>query len=849
MPENPNAIHDLANPEGTITFTYHNWHARISAVNDHIVRLTVTSADSWPTQPSIPAAVTTQKHADATVATGGSGQEYQTPIVINHDSQALVLSGNTAALGNYLLTITDGSLSIAAGQDLLVRQSLPQLVSADAASADPDSDVKTAHWSTTIKTRPHAHYFGGGTQNGIVTLNDRLIQIRNENRWTLGGVSSPVPFFWSTTGYGFLSNTFTPGTYDFSNPHFGARLLHEDAVYDGYLILGQTPTAIIHGYHELTGLPALMPRFTFYPAHFNAYNRDYWVAVTPDSSGAVQFEDGNWYKEYQPVNPETFNTGYRPGTITVAGQTLIPNVYGSGNVTFTDADASGNPKSAIHESLNGEHDYQFSARAVIDRYQNAGYPLGWLLPNDGYGAGYGQTNSFSGDLANLAQFIEYARAHGVATGLWTQKAVKPQNPEQPAKGERDLNAEIAAGVRALKTDVAWVGEGYTFGLNATTKAASALNDAGLRPAIVTLDGWAGSQRSSLIWTGDQAGSNWRNIKSHIGSYLSSGLSGNPNIASDVDGIYAGSDPIVQTRDLQWKAFTPTFFAMDGWGDVAKHLGLEFGDQTAAINRAYLEYHTSLVPFLYSLAANARLTGQPIMRPTWWLEQNDYTYSDDLNDQLLLGDAFLIAPITTPYHQDERGNAERASVYLPTGDWTDFWSGREYNGGTTISNVPAPLGQTPIFVRAGSIVPLVAPHMTPDQLPNTRRLDYYPGYNQSSFVQYDDDGQTPAYAHGKQAQTRIDAIMDDGDTVHITIHATTGTFAGQELRQATTVFIPCSTEPRYSVVQMNGELINVPKRFGMRAGDPFAAMRTETGFTIEIPAVNISANTFEIEVGL
>jgi hypothetical protein len=118
---------------------------------------------------------------------------------------------------------------------------------------------------------------------------------------------------------------------------------------------------LLHGYHELTGLPNLNPTFSYYPAHFNAYNRDYWVPVTPASAGAIRFEDGRWYKEYQPLNPQTFNLGYRPGAITVAGQSLVPNVYGNGNVTFTEPDAAGMPRRALRETLNGEHDRQFSA--------------------------------------------------------------------------------------------------------------------------------------------------------------------------------------------------------------------------------------------------------------------------------------------------------------------------------------------------------------------------------------------------------------------------------------------------------------------------------------------------------
>lgn len=121
--------------------------------------------------------------------------------------------------------------------------------------------------------------------------------------------------------------------------------------------------------------------------------------------------------------------------------------------------------------------------------------------------------------------------------------------------------------------MAWVGAGYTFGLNGIAKAAQTLTAVHKkRPFILTVDGWAGTQRFASVWTGDQAGSDWQNIRFQIPTYLSAGLSGNSNIGSDIDGIYSGDNPVIQTRDLQWKSFTPLQLVMDGWGSRAKDLG-------------------------------------------------------------------------------------------------------------------------------------------------------------------------------------------------------------------------------------------------------------------------------------
>lgn len=178
--------------------------------------------------------------------------------------------------------------------------------------------------------------------------------------------------------------------------------------------------SLLNDFYQLTGNPVLLPKFGFYEGHLNAYNRDYWKE---DEKG-ILFEDGKRYKESQKDN------------------------------------------GGIKESLNGEkNNYQFSARAVIDRYKNQDMPLGWLLPNDGYGAGYGQTETLDGNIANLKSLGDYARKNGVEIGLWTQSDLHPKEGVS-ALLQRDIVKEVRdAGVRVLKTDVAWVGAGYSFGLN------------------------------------------------------------------------------------------------------------------------------------------------------------------------------------------------------------------------------------------------------------------------------------------------------------------------------------------------------------------------------------------------
>lgn len=119
--------------------------------------------------------------------------------------------------------------------------------------------------------------------------------------------------------------------------------------------------------------------------------------------------------------------------------------------------------------------------------------------------GYGQTETLDGNIANLKSLGDYARKNGVEIGLWTQSDLHPKEGVS-ALLQRDIVKEVRdAGVRVLKTDVAWVGAGYSFGLNGVADVGHIMpyygNDG--RPFIISLDGWAGTQRYAGIWSGDQ----------------------------------------------------------------------------------------------------------------------------------------------------------------------------------------------------------------------------------------------------------------------------------------------------------------------------------------------------------
>lgn len=608
----------------------------------------------------------------------------------------------------------------------------------------------------TLREAPGEYFYGGGVQNGRFSHKGKAIAIENTNNWTDGGVASPTPFYWSTGGYGFMWHTFAKGSYDFGAAEPNTVLLSHDTDYlDVFLMVDDGAVPLLNDFYQLTGNPVLLPKFGFYEGHLNAYNRDYWKET---AEGGILYEDGKRYKESQTDN------------------------------------------GGVKESLNGEkNNYQFSARAVIDRYNAYDMPLGWVLPNDGYGAGYGQTSTLDGNIENLKAFGEYARSKGVEIGLWTQSDLHPKEGVE-ALLQRDIVKEVRdAGVRVLKTDVAWVGAGYSFGLNGVADVGQIMpyygNDA--RPFIISLDGWAGTQRYAGIWSGDQTGGNWEYIRFHVPTYIGSGLSGQPNICSDMDGIFGGKNVPVNVRDFQWKMFTSMQLNMDGWGANPKY-PQALGEPATSINRWYLKMRSEWMPYLYTASREA-VDGKPLVRALFLDYPNDYTMGKATQYEFLCGPSVLVAPVYQATKMDKDGNDIRNGIYLPEGKWVDYFTGDVYEGGRILNNFDVPLWKLPVFVKSGSILPMTKPNNNPSQIdPGYRAYEIYAD-GHSTFKEYDDDGVTQQYLSGRCANTLVESRVEKGKLI-VTVHPTEASYEEFVDRKQTDLRINVTAAPKKVVLK-------------------------------------------------
>ncbi|MDQ3802969.1 MAG: glycoside hydrolase family 31 protein [Acidobacteriota bacterium] len=216
-----------------------------------------------------------------------------------------------------------------------------------------------------------------------------------------------------------------------------------------------------------------------------------------------------------------------------------------------------------------------------------------------------------------------------------------------------------------------------------------------RPFVLTRAGYAGVQRYSAVWTGDNVAS-WDHLRLSIPMLTNLGVSGVPFVGADVGGFSGNPSPELYARWTQAAALTP-FLRSHSEANSKPHEPYSFGPEFTDINRASIELRYRLLPYLYSAFREHTQTGAPVMRPLWFEYPDDErTYLNE--DQYLVGRDLLVAPVVT------EGVVKRR-VYFPRGGaWVDWWTGRRYEGGTE-AEVAAPLNRLPLFARAGAAIPV------------------------------------------------------------------------------------------------------------------------------------------------
>ncbi len=269
-----------------------------------------------------------------------------------------------------------------------------------------------------------------------------------------------------------------------------------------------------------------------------------------------------------------------------------------------------------------------------------------------------------------------------------------------------------------------------------------------RPFVLTRASYAGGQRWSAVWPGDNV-SDWFALRATIPMFANLGLSGFSFIGADIGGFAEFPSAELFTRWLQTGVFYPFMRTHTTLGTPDQE-PWSYGTRHEAINRRAIEMRYELLPEIYTVMEEASRTGLPALRPLL-LEYPEDETTYQRQDEFLFGRDLLVAPVL------REGLAER-EVYLPRGTWYEYAGGRRFEGGRSIV-VPVTMDAIPVFVRGGSIVfrqPVV--QSTEEMAGRARRL-LVTADGAAEGSEYEDDGHTLAHQRGASLRRRFTARME------------------------------------------------------------------------------------------
>ncbi len=259
---------------------------------------------------------------------------------------------------------------------------------------------------------------------------------------------------------------------------------------------------------------------------------------------------------------------------------------------------------------------------------------------------------------------------------------------------------------------------------------------GRRPFVITRACYAGSQKYTTVWTGDNQ-SLWSHLQMAVPQLCNLGLSGFAFAGTDVGGFGADCTKELMCRWVQVGCFSPLFRNHSSKGSTYQE-PWQFDSETVEIYRKFVNLRYRLLPYFYDLFYQTEQTGLPVMRPLV-LHYEDDPEVENLNGEFLVGENLLVAPVL------EQG-ATKKMVYLPKGTWYDFETCKPYEGGNYYL-VDAPLSVCPMFVREGSMIPTYEVRQsTSEKEYDTMTLLVYPG--NGTYLHYRDNGTDYAYRDGE-----------------------------------------------------------------------------------------------------
>ncbi|HUM47986.1 MAG TPA: glycoside hydrolase family 31 protein, partial [Chitinophagales bacterium] len=342
-------------------------------------------------------------------------------------------------------------------------------------------------------------------------------------------------------------------------------------------------------------------------------------------------------------------------------------------------------------------------------------------------------------------FTDYTKP---SSRIWWGKLFK-ENIDQGIDGFWcDMN-EFATWGQKVPNNIQFEGDGHPithkmahniYGLEMTRATFEGTKELlnGRRPFVLTRAGYAGLQRYTAIWTGDNVGTDDHMLLA-VRMVSSLGVSGIPFSGADVSGFTTEATPELFARWISIAAFSPFYRSHKMFG-LRDSEPWSYGEDIETIARNYISLRYRLLPYLYASFYEASQSGMPVQR-TLAIDypMDEKVYWGEFENEFLSGPSLLIASC--------KSTVRATNVYLPKGNWYDLYSGKKYSGATQFIS-DAPLEKLPVFVKEGSFIPMQSQIQTTAQQPtDTLVLHVYNSAVANQFIYYEDAGDRYDYQNG------------------------------------------------------------------------------------------------------
>ncbi len=610
-----------------------------------------------------------------------------------------------------------------------------------------DPNAAAFRVSATFDSPSDEHYFGlGQQQKGWMDLRDHQIRCWHDYV-AIGGEDVCVPFMVSSRGYGIVWDNPSKTTVDlgFNGRNVWSSDIGNRVSY--FIIAGNSSDEIYEGYRLLTGITHLLPRAAYgyiqskaiYPTQEQTLDvaREYRDKKLPLDVMVVDFLNMTRQGEMD-LDPKRWpDPAAMNNQLHAMGVRTLLSVWPhfSQGTQFYDMLRSKGWLIHTPEGLPDQGGFKDVIGPNIDTTNPEAAQWFWEKIRDRYVKPYG---------------FDY---------IWLDETEPDVDPANDVffigSGPRFYNV-----YPLFHTASVYEGFRHDFG------------DA-RRVMILARAAYLGAQRNGTVFWSSDIISSWDMLKRSIPAGLNFAASGLPYWDTDIAGFFSpsipadyhaqrkplidGSDardvignyedyPELFVRWFEWGAFQPV---MRAHGERKHNEVWAYGKQAEPILAKYLKLRYQLLPYTYSIAYRSYQTGAPYMRALFMDFPGD-PKAMEIPDEYMYGPAFLVAPVT------EQGETHRA-VYLPAGcDWYNYWTNERFHGGQTIV-AEAPIDTLPLFVRAGSIVPLGSEVESAQQPQAIASVRVYPGA-EGSFTLFQDDGSTYAYEKSGGSVTRL--VWDD-----------------------------------------------------------------------------------------